>query len=74
MTEELDGGPVIAQAEVAVQENDTPDSLAERVQQQEHVLYPIVVRWFCEGRIQLASDGVLFDGAPLSQPMRLPAS
>jgi phosphoribosylglycinamide formyltransferase-1 len=74
VTEELDGGPVIAQAEVPVQHDDTPESLAERVQQQEHVLYPIVVRWFCEGRIQLASDGVLFDGERLSQPMRLPAS
>jgi phosphoribosylglycinamide formyltransferase-1 len=74
VTEELDGGPVIAQAEVAVAEDDTPESLAEKVQQQEHVLYPIVVRWFCEGRIQLGAEGVLFDGAPIERPMRLPAN
>lgn len=73
VTEELDGGPVIAQAEVSVSEDDTPESLADKVQAQEHVLYPIVVRWFCEGRIQLGGQGVLFDGQPLKQPMRLSA-
>ena len=41
-------------------------------QTKEHILYPIVVRWFCEGRIQLGSDYVLFDGEPLNAPMRLP--
>lgn len=72
VTEELDGGPVIAQAEVAVVEGDTPESLAEKVQQKEHLLYPIVVRWFCEGRVQLGPDYVIFDGQPLNRPMVLP--
>ena len=72
VTEELDGGPVIAQAEVTIDPDDTSDSLAEKVQQKEHLLYPIVVRWFCEGRIQLGSDYLLFDGELLRQPMRLP--
>ncbi|MCK7543314.1 phosphoribosylglycinamide formyltransferase [Marinobacter bryozoorum] len=75
VTEDLDGGPVIAQAEVAVRPDDTPESLAERVQQQEHVLYPIVVRWFCEGRLQLSgNDRILFDGQPMPAVMTLPAS
>ncbi|WP_336368529.1 phosphoribosylglycinamide formyltransferase [Marinobacter sp. C2H3] len=74
VTEELDGGPVIAQAEVTIEPNDTADTLAEKVQAQEHVLYPVVLRWFCEGRIQLGADGVLFDGAPLRAPLILPAS
>lgn len=74
VTEELDGGPVIAQAEVTVAPYDTPDTLAERVQKQEHILYPIVVRWLCEGRIQLGAEGVLFDGQLLQQPLRLPAN
>lgn len=72
VTEELDGGPVIAQAEVQVAPDDTPESLAEKVQEKEHILYPIVVRWFCEGRIQLGSDYILFDGEILKAPMRLP--
>ena len=71
VTEELDGGPVIAQSEIRVNDDDTPESLAERVQQQEHLLYPIVLRWFCEGRIQLSADGVDFDGSRLPSPMRL---
>ncbi|MBS8241454.1 phosphoribosylglycinamide formyltransferase [Marinobacter lipolyticus] len=72
VTEELDGGPVIAQAEVTVDPDDTAESLAQKVQLKEHLLYPIVVRWFCEGRIQLGSDYVLFDGELLRKPMRLP--
>ncbi len=72
VTEELDGGPVIAQAEVAVAPDDTAESLAEKVQEKEHILYPIVVRWFCEGRIKLGSDYVTFDGELLKKPMRLP--
>ena len=72
VTEELDGGPVIAQAEVQVASDDTPESLAEKVLEKEHILYPIVVRWFCEGRIQLGSDYILFDGEILKAPMRLP--
>lgn len=73
VTEELDGGPVIAQAEVSVDPDDTAESLAEKVQQKEHLLYPIVVRWFCEGRIQLGTDYVVFDGQPLNRPLVLPA-
>ncbi|MDO3721874.1 phosphoribosylglycinamide formyltransferase [Marinobacter sp. chi1] len=72
VTEELDGGPVIAQAEVQVLPEDTAESLEERVQAREHVLYPIVIRWFCEGRIQLGSDFAMFDGELLKSPMRLP--
>ncbi|AOY88110.1 phosphoribosylglycinamide formyltransferase [Marinobacter salinus] len=72
VTEELDGGPVIAQAEVNVTPDDTPETLAEKVQEKEHILYPIVVRWFCEGRIQLGSDYVAFDGEPIGKPTRLP--
>ncbi|MBU2874426.1 phosphoribosylglycinamide formyltransferase [Marinobacter salexigens] len=71
VTEELDGGPVIAQAEVTVTAEDTCETLAEKVQQKEHLLYPIVVRWFCEGRIQLGDEQVLFDGQAIETPMRL---
>jgi phosphoribosylglycinamide formyltransferase-1 len=72
VTEELDGGPVIAQAQVQVARDDTAETLAEKVQAKEHLLYPIVVRWFCQGRIQLGPDHALFDGQPLNQPLVLP--
>ncbi|MFP4243522.1 MAG: phosphoribosylglycinamide formyltransferase [Ectothiorhodospira sp.] len=68
---ELDGGPAIAQAGVPVEANDTPQSLAARVQCQEHRIYPQVVRWFCEGRLKLADDGqVHLDDQPLQTPLR----
>jgi phosphoribosylglycinamide formyltransferase-1 len=71
VTRELDGGPVIAQAPVAVRDDDTPDSLRERVQAREHVLLPEVVRWFAAGRVVLDNGRVHFDGRPLEQPIRL---
>ena len=42
--EEYDRGPVIAQAEVPVMSEDTPDTLAARVLQQEHLLYPQTIQ------------------------------
>lgn len=71
VTRELDGGPVIAQAHVAVRDGDTPDSLRERVQAREHVLLPEVLRWFANGRVTLENGRVHFDGRPLEQPIRL---
>ncbi|MGH8362018.1 MAG: phosphoribosylglycinamide formyltransferase [Gammaproteobacteria bacterium] len=68
VTEELDGGPVIAQAKVAVETSDTEQTLAARVRQREHALYPLVVRWLAEGRVKLNEDRVSFDGQPLSAP------
>jgi len=73
VTEDLDGGPVIAQAGIRIRPEDTPESLREKVQAREHELYPIIVRWFCEGRIQLKDDTVTFDGQPLEKPFLLPA-
>ena len=55
VTPEIDGGPIIAQAAVPVLAGDTAETLAARILRQEHRLYPLVVRWFAEGR--LAPDG-----------------
>ena len=44
VTKEYDKGPIIAQSRVPVNSDDTPESLAKKVQQQEHLLYPDVVR------------------------------
>jgi len=71
VTEDLDGGPVVAQAEVAISADDTPETLAEKVQSKEHLLYPIVIRWVCEGRVQLDGNRVLFDQGPLPAPFYL---
>ena len=49
VTPALDDGPVLGQARVPVQPGDTPDSLAARVLEQEHILYPRVLRRFAAG-------------------------
>ncbi len=56
VTEELDGGPLIAQAPIAVHANDTVDSLSKRVQQREHLLYPQVLQWRAQDRLELTDN------------------
>lgn len=51
VTAQLDHGPIVVQAAVPVRADDTPDTLAARVLQQEHRIYPQAVRWFAEGRL-----------------------
>ena len=65
VTEELDGGPVILQARVPIFEGDSTDEVAARVQVQEHSIYPLVVQWFCEGRLKMQEGAALLDGAEL---------
>jgi phosphoribosylglycinamide formyltransferase-1 len=69
VTTELDAGPIIAQAAVPVLAGDTADTLANRILRQEHRLYPLVVRWFAEGRLKVkdgkAEVGGLSPGATL---------
>ncbi|NLC09580.1 MAG: phosphoribosylglycinamide formyltransferase, partial [Gammaproteobacteria bacterium] len=56
VTEHLDGGPVIIQASIAIEANDNVDSLAQKIHQLEHQIYPLAVQWFAEGRLQLANN------------------
>lgn len=62
VTEELDGGPSIVQARVNIQPDDTATTLASRVLQQEHRIYPLAARWFAEGRLQLRGQHAVLDG------------
>ena len=68
VTAELDGGPVVMQAKIPVLPSDTADSLAKRVQVQEHIIYPRVVKWFVEGRLALAHNQVVLDGNVMKRP------
>ncbi|NMG66564.1 phosphoribosylglycinamide formyltransferase [Azoarcus indigens] len=56
VTAELDSGPMVIQAVVPVRDDDDEASLAARVLEQEHRIYPQAVRWFVEGRLQLGGD------------------
>ena len=66
VTEELDGGPLVVQAVIPVELHDSPQSLAQRVHAQEHLIYPLAVRWFAEGRLALGEHGALLDGQLLA--------
>ena len=67
VTEQLDGGPLVAQARFAVDRNETPDSLSKKVQQREHQLYPLVLRWRAQQRLQWTTDGVMLDDKPVPE-------
>jgi phosphoribosylglycinamide formyltransferase-1 len=72
VTEEMDGGPAILQARVPVVAGDDAESLAARVLEQEHRMYPAVIRWYAEGRVRLDTEGrVRFDDVPLEGPRLL---
>lgn len=66
VTAEVDGGPIVAQAEVPVLPGDDAERLAARVLEEEHRLLPEVVSWFCSGRLALADGCVHLDGVPVA--------
>jgi phosphoribosylglycinamide formyltransferase-1 len=68
VTAELDGGPVVAQARIAVGPEDTETSLATRLLVEEHRLLPAVVGVIASGRLRWDGRAV-FDGCPLTSPL-----
>jgi len=71
VTGELDAGPVVLQGRVPIMSGDTPETLSARVQRQEHIIYPQVIQWIAQGRLQCKDGQALFDGAPLRAPRQL---
>ena len=65
VTEELDGGPVVLQAKVPVFSDDLAEDLAARVQDQEHRIYPLAVKWFITNRLQMINGNAVLDNTPL---------
>lgn len=62
---ELDAGPGIVQASVPVLPGDDAATLAQRVLAREHEIYPLAVRWFCEGRLRCGQKHAWLDDQPL---------
>ena len=63
VTPELDGGPSIIQAQVAIASTDNEQSLAAKVLKFEHLIYPLAVKWFCEQRLVMVNNSeLLLDG------------
>jgi len=61
VTAELDGGPIIAQKAIEIYDNENSESLAKRVLREEHKIYPMVVKWFTEGRVYFKNNKVVLD-------------
>lgn len=59
VTPALDGGPAVIQGVVPVMPDDTEETLAARVLQVEHRIYPQAVRWWVEGKIEFNAAGVV---------------
>lgn len=68
VTPELDGGPSILQARVPVLADDSAQSLAKRVLEKEHIIYPQAIAWLLDGELQLISNQAKLrnaDGLPI---------
>ena len=55
VTKELDGGPVIAQESVNIDSTDNAQTLAKKVLDKEHVIYPKAIHWYTQGRLKLVN-------------------
>jgi phosphoribosylglycinamide formyltransferase-1 len=66
--EGTDTGPIIAQAVVPVEPGDVEETLARRILEQEHRLYPQAIQWFAEGRLSVEGRKVTVDGARTPPP------
>lgn len=60
---EMDNGPIIVQAAVPILQNDSPDSLAARILEQEHRIYPLALKLMAEGRVRIQGPIAVIDGA-----------
>lgn len=69
VTPELDGGPRVLQSRIAVRSADSEASLSARVQATEHIIYPKVIGWCTEGRLEWREGNPWLDGVPLMAPM-----
>ncbi len=65
VTPKLDSGPVVLQAKVPIYPEDDAAILAERVHEQEHAIYPMVVKWFSQGRLRMSEGKAYLDDQPL---------
>lgn len=71
VTNELDSGPVVIQAMIPVLGDDTAESLAQRIQRQEHIIYPMAISWFADKRLSCNNNQAFLDNHPLLKIPRL---
>jgi len=62
VVEDVDTGPIIIQAAVPVKDNDTPETLADRILEHEHIIYPKAIKLFSENRLKIVGRRVIVEG------------
>ena len=65
VNEEVDAGAVILQAKVPIFADDRIEDIEQRVKAQEIQIYPLVIKWFTEDRLQLIDGKAYLDNQPL---------
>lgn len=69
VTPELDAGPVVLQSQVTVRPDDTEAVLSQRVLATEHIIYPRVLGWLADGRLEWRAGAPHLDGVRLEAPL-----
>lgn len=67
---EVDAGPVILQGRIPIKNDDTPDTLQQRIHKIEHILYPQAVKWFAQDRLNILNGKVLLDDETSDQQLQ----
>ena len=70
VTAELDAGQSIAQSVIQVSLHDNVESLAQRVHELEHFIYPQVAEWLCNGQLTWTNGQAYFNKKPLERPIQ----
>ena len=66
---ELDSGPVVIQAEVPIQLIDSADTLAARVLNEEHKIFPLAIKMHIDGRLKFINEQLQLDNKALTKPL-----
>lgn len=70
-TEELDSGPVIAQASFDIEPHDTTQTLQAKAHRFEHIIYPLVLHWLAQQNLQIQDNSIFYKGQLLNHPIQL---
>jgi len=70
VSNELDGGPLVLQAVIDLNQSDNVESLKERIHRLEHIIYPMVIQWVAENRLEVINQQVYLDRQALTSPAK----
>lgn len=69
VTEKLDDGPIIIQSNIEISDEDSADTLAARLLQTEHSIYPQTIKWLSSGDLRYSNQQLYFNNKPLNSPI-----